>query len=352
MNDITFLTEKQCFGEDDKLDVFKIRGAQAAATDFSILLGLDNVADPEQQADEFKEDPELRKAYYLNNNYSLEGRTGAYWTKSELDETSSYIAEGYSWDYRPATDDTPGGRPAISFSSDDSILWRIMRSRIADDGVIEVEYGYYPQKAVSKEMNEELERVFKKGELLSTGRKYTINSWEHTEKYDDEVKFVPKQYEEFRTDTYGQKYIRLEVKQYKNFQQILSNGEKYKNGDAVWLEVLPVKWLVSEKEKIMVAEKILYAGVPLQLTEHYKSENFDETIAKKFLVEYFAKELEQPAKDLKLFRVEEDHKQEIQPRKTRLQKLNPDKTEEKDRSKMTDTERIYDYIDSGESVFD
>ena len=38
MSDFTFLTEEQCFGN-DKLDILKKRGTQAAITDFSILLG-------------------------------------------------------------------------------------------------------------------------------------------------------------------------------------------------------------------------------------------------------------------------------------------------------------------------
>ena len=64
MSDFTFLTEEQCFGN-DKLDILKKRGTQAAITDFSILLGA-YVSD-----------------YHIDNDSSLEGRTGYYWTKSD-----------------------------------------------------------------------------------------------------------------------------------------------------------------------------------------------------------------------------------------------------------------------------
>ena len=61
MSDFTFLTEEQYFG-DDKLDILERRGTKAAITDFSILLGA-YVSD-----------------YHIDNDSSLEGRTGYYWT--------------------------------------------------------------------------------------------------------------------------------------------------------------------------------------------------------------------------------------------------------------------------------
>ena len=64
MSDFTFLTEEQYFG-DDKLDILGKRGTKAAITDFSILLGA-YVSD-----------------YHIDNDSSLEGRTGYYWTKSD-----------------------------------------------------------------------------------------------------------------------------------------------------------------------------------------------------------------------------------------------------------------------------
>ena len=38
MSDFTFLTEEQCFG-DEQLDILKKRGTKSAITDFSVLLG-------------------------------------------------------------------------------------------------------------------------------------------------------------------------------------------------------------------------------------------------------------------------------------------------------------------------
>ena len=65
MKKFTFLTQEQYF-DDEQLDIIKKRGTEAAITDFSILLG------------GFVSDYN-----HIQNDDSLEGRTGAYWTKSD-----------------------------------------------------------------------------------------------------------------------------------------------------------------------------------------------------------------------------------------------------------------------------
>ena len=64
MSNFTFLTQEQCFGS-DKLDILKKRGTKAAITDFSVLLG------------------GWVSSEHVENDSSLEGRTGYYWTKSD-----------------------------------------------------------------------------------------------------------------------------------------------------------------------------------------------------------------------------------------------------------------------------
>lgn len=65
MSDFTFLTEEQYFGN-DKLEILEKRGEKAAITDFSILLGA-----------------YVSVNNHIENDNSLEGRTGYYWTKSD-----------------------------------------------------------------------------------------------------------------------------------------------------------------------------------------------------------------------------------------------------------------------------
>lgn len=74
MSNLTFLTQEQCF-ESDKLDILQKRGTKAAITDFSILLG-GYVSD-----------------YHVDNDSSLEGRTGYYWTKSDDGDNDARVVD-------------------------------------------------------------------------------------------------------------------------------------------------------------------------------------------------------------------------------------------------------------------
>ena len=74
MSNFTFLTEEQCFGN-DKLDILEKRGTKAAITDFSVLLG-GWVSD-----------------YHVDNDSSLEGRTGWYWTKSDDGDNDARVVD-------------------------------------------------------------------------------------------------------------------------------------------------------------------------------------------------------------------------------------------------------------------
>ena len=78
-----------------------------------------------------------------------------------------------------------GARPALPFSSISSIPTNGVSGRRASDGILEVEYGYYPQKAVSRDIQQKLERAFQRRSLSRTGKKYTTDSRKYDE-YDEE----------------------------------------------------------------------------------------------------------------------------------------------------------------------
>ena len=159
MLDFTFLTEKQIFGNKE-LEVFEKRGTIAQLTDFSILLGgyVSN------------------NYYYDDSNLSKEDRIGYYWTSS--------FAE-YKYDVRVVYSDgngysdsvnqrNIGARPALSYSSIRNIVSNTMRG---NDGILEVEYGEYPQKAASKRLQDALERAYysNQSSIRKTGKTYTPN---------------------------------------------------------------------------------------------------------------------------------------------------------------------------------
>lgn len=331
MSKLTFLTQEQCF-ESDKLDILEKRGTKAAITDFSILLGgwVDRDSD----------------YWHIDSDSSLEGRTGYYWTRSDDGDNDARAVDVYGDRYNSNVDSRSGGaRPALPFSSISNIPTNGVSGRRASDGILEVEYGYYPQKAVSRDMQQKLERAFQRRSLSRTGKKYTTDSRKYDE-YDEE--FSPKQHEEFQLD--GKRYVRVEANScFDGGEFKLSNGESYRDGEPVWVEVAPVKWLVDERAKMMLTDKLIFAGVQFKHTRDYHTEDFDRTDIKTFMDKYLSKELEQSRGTIEVGEQSEEIP-EIQPRKSRLQKLNPDKTKEASRARMTDTEIIQNWIESGESV--
>ena len=271
MNNFTFLTQEQFF-EDDKLDIFKKRGTKAAVTDFSILLGA-YVSD-----------------YHVDNDSSLEGRTGYYWTKSDYRESYARVVSGTGSSLSDRVDLRDGGaRPALSFSSISSIPTNGESGKRARDGVLEVEYGYYPQKAVSRDMQERLEQAYRRGSISKTRNTYTTDS----EKYDAYSRtFKAKTHEEYEYN--GKRYVRVEANSdFGENQFTLSNGENYRDGDNVWVEVLPVKWLVDEKTRTMITEKLIFSGVQFNKERNYHTRDFDRTDIKTFMDRYLSRDLVQ-----------------------------------------------------------
>jgi len=326
MSNFTFLTEEQCFGN-DKLDILEKRGTKAVITDFSLLLG-------------------GWDANHVDNDSSLEGRTGDYWTKSDDGDNDARVVayngrRGHGYVYGRSH----GARPALPFSSISNIPTNGESGKRARDGVLEVEYGYYPQKAVSKKRQERLERKYRSGRLSKTRNSYTTDSTRYTE-YD--TTFEPQTHQEYEYN--GKKYVRVKANScYDGDNFTLSNGEQYKDGDDVWIEVQPVKWIVDEKSRMMITEKLIFAGVQFNKESNYHTRDFDKTDIKTFMDRYLSRDLEQ-SRDAITLGEQTEETQEFKPRKSRLQKLNPDKTKTADRRRMTDTEIIQNWIEAGESV--
>ena len=271
MSNFTFLTQEQCFGS-DKLDILKKRGTKAAITDFSVLLG------------------GWVSSEHVENDSSLEGRTGYYWTKSDDGDNDARVVfvDGISFYYY--VDLRNGGaRPALPFSSISSIPTNGESGKRARDGILEVEYGYYPQKAVSRDMQERLERAYRSGSISKTRNSYTTDSVAYDE-YD--TSFQPQTHQEYEYN--GKRYVRVKANSYYDGGDFtLSNGEQYRDGDDVWVEVLPVKWLVDEKSRMMITEKLIFAGVQFNKERNYHTRDFDRTDIKTFMDRYLSRDLVQ-----------------------------------------------------------
>ena len=329
MSDFTFLTEEQCFG-DEQLDVLKKRGTKSAITDFSVLLG-----------------GYIDDDYHIDSDSSLEGRTGYYWTKSDDGDNDARVVYVHGDSYYLSVRRRDGGaRPALPFSSISKIPTNGESGKRARDGILEVEYGYYPQKAVSRDMQDRLERVFKSGRMTKTRNTYTTDSVAY-DQYD--TTFQPQTHQEYEYN--GKRYVRVEANSYYDGEEFtLSNGEEYKDGDNVWVEVQPVKWLVDEKSKMMITEKLIFAGVQFNKERNYHTRDFGKTDIKTFMDRYLARDLVQSRGTITRGEQTEEREDTTPQRKSRLQKLNPDKTKTADRTRMTDTEIIQNWIEAGESV--
>lgn len=271
MNDFTFLTKDQIFGS-NQIEVIKKRGTKAAISDFSVMLG-----------------GQLSDSHVASDS-SLKGRTGNYWTKSDYEERFMFTVQALgNGSFSDGTGRSVGARPALPLSSlNSNIPTNEESGKRATDGVLEVEYGYYPQTAVAREMQEMLETAYRNSSISKTGNSYTTDSVAYNKYY---TPFQPQTHQEYEYN--GKRYVRVEANLLHDVDVSLSNGVTYYTGDNVWVEVEPVKWLVDENARMMITEKIIFAGVQFNKERNYKTRNFDRTDIKAFMDKYFSKDLVQ-----------------------------------------------------------
>lgn len=287
----TLLKEEQIFGynllisdenqtedQDMKLELFKKRGNQARMTDFAILLG-----------------GFASNGYYLNNTEKLKDRIGRYYTQAMNEQFAVIVDLEGDCDFQFMESREIGCRPVLVCPN---ILDNFKKFIQADDGLYELNYGEYPQFAVSKEMQDLLEILYLDRELVPTGTLYTSDSRYPTDRYSD---FASQSYIEYKYQ--GKKYIRVKVDVYddsnpilnyfnikESCQPILSNGEKYKNGDYVWIEVEPIKWIVDSKNNLLIADNILFAGVQFQ-GQYQRGFGFEEGNFKTYTISRFLNQI-------------------------------------------------------------
>ena len=269
-DELTLLSKKEIFGENDvgQLDVLKKYGTKCAITDLGILTG-------------------NRYSYIcLNDDKSLKGRTGFYWTQSSYG-TDVVICVKYSGlaSYNGLYNRTVAIRPVLLYLANFN---SITKNRIKGyNGTEEVEYGEYPQYAPSGDVQELLEQELQKGNLSKTGKTYTFDST----KYDEYNKgFQPVTYDEY--EYRDKKYIRIKVNScYDSDTFQLSNGEFYKDGDNVWIEVSPIRWLIDDKTKTLISKRGLVSGIRLQEKDKPYNGDFKTTEMYMFLNTYLKKDM-------------------------------------------------------------
>ena len=321
MNDLDFLTYSQIAGE-NKLKLFNRNYLiDAKSTDFAKnLIGELN-------------DSEI-----------------GYWTKTPAsrNKVSSYFDQGRRVLFITADNEILDGnisfssigvRPVLNFSSLYSIPTNGEKPK-KTNGILEVEYGYYPQKEVRFGDLSKLNKNYEEGTLIKTGNSYTTNNiFESREDAFSGREFSLTKHEEYEYD--GKRYVRIEIKN--KFDRIPT---------VKWFEVLPIKWLIDEESKTMITEKVIFSGIQFDYRGDYFDESdFVNTDIKAFLDQYLSKELFQnrsiDSKDKETLE-EKDGTKGI--KKSRLERNNPDKTLPEERIKLTNAEMLHNWIESGESV--
>ena len=253
--------------EAQTLGAIQKNGIVAANTDLSLLTG------------------GLVSDYFVDNDKTLKGRAGFFWTRTATKNNSIYDISGKGSIYSvPANWRCRAIRPVLESPEVFSEV-----SKWKDEGykVEEVEYGEYPQDAPPAKMQKKLEAAYSKG-MNKTGRNYTFDS---TNSKEEESKFNPVTYDEY--EYLGKRYIRIKANTaYGGCKVKLSNGKDYVDGDIVWIEVSPVKWLLDNDTKKLIAKRGLVSGIRFNDKKDYDGD-FNKSEIKKYLDTYLIRDLTQ-----------------------------------------------------------
>ena len=329
--ELTLLSEQEVWGVNGgrQLDVLEKYGTRSAITDLVILTG------------GYCEDS---CSYMAPDDNSLKGRTGWVYTRSSdgdgyvrgvIKDGSRY--NGYRYKRNGAV------RPALLSSF---IFSQISPNRVRGyNGTEEVEYGEYPQYAPDSDVQRRLENEYKNGNLRQTGRNYTFDKTE----YDDyDQYFQPVTYEEY--DYNGKRYIRIRANSdYGSNSFKLSNGESYRNGDYVWVEVSPVKWLIDDKTQTLVSKRGLLAGIRFHTKDRSYNGDFSTTDMKEYLDKHMLRDLTQTATFTRVEDMTPEEKKEYEEEQKRAEKRrNPYGL---NFGQVSEEEIIKGAIESGVAVF-
>ena len=267
--ELTLLSEGQIWGNrnEPQLEVISKYGTKAAITDLCILTGSCLYKDT------------------IDEDRSLTGRTSWFWTRSDDNDNDVRVVNKYgNGDIGFRYERNVAVRPALQSSV---IFSQISPNKVSGyNGTEEVEFGKYPQNAADSRMQNILESEYNRG-MSKTGRSYTFDSVEYN---DFDTGFKPVTYEEYEYQ--GKEYIRIKANfGFSGNKFMLSNGACYRNGDYVWVEVSPVKWLIDDKAGILISKKGLVSGIRFLDKKTDYEGDFNRTEMKEYLDKYMVKDL-------------------------------------------------------------
>ena len=261
--ELDLLEENQIFG-DNRLNIFKKYGNQAAITDFAILLG------------------SYVSMFHIKEGNEYKYRTNYWWLKTDNNNHNAFVVgtDG-NINFFDINRRDGGIRPKLSYSSISNFSFNKNKTT---NKIIEIEYGEYPQYIVDEKNSNELESVYKNGKIKITSKEYIVDSV-YMNAYD--IKFNERKLIEYKYN--GQKYIRF-IGDSNCEEKTLSDGRRIKEGEIYWVKVDPITWLVDEEKNIAITKKIIVSGVQFNNKRNYKGD-FKDTNMYKFMNTYLIKDM-------------------------------------------------------------
>lgn len=260
MTDVTFLTKEQCSDSSRKLEILEKRGTIARITEFAILLGGSFIDNPSHRL------------------LPSEKHTASYWTCSADQCNDAYAVNERGYTYgRDVTRCDIGARPVLPYSAIHNLVSKKVRQ---EDGILEVEYGEYPQKILTFQSSLELGDAYDSSSIIPTGKTYTIYA-RNTDEFDK--KSNVRTFKEYLFED-GCKYVRVT----KGLNG--DNASELSQEELCWVKVLPIKWLIDEKSDLALSESVLFAGMPFNCDNNYTGD-FKATNIKEFLDRYFSNDI-------------------------------------------------------------
>lgn len=108
----------------------------------------------------------------------------------------------------------------------------------------EIEYGEYPSNVADSTIATELEYHFYNKELTKTGKEYTYLILNNVKKLEE---YIYK----------GKKYVRIVCEVESKYNRYLSNHKKINKGEIYWIEVTPIKWILSDMSYDVLSKDVI-----------------------------------------------------------------------------------------------
>lgn len=284
MKNLMIPKKEQIFGG-CRLKAIEKRGSAAFITDYAVLNG--GVYSVDYKTSKSKGSYFLN--YYEKTNKCNSGILNYVDDSGKIER--GYITKGV------------GIRPILNFS-EICRLYPNLKVEKASDGVLEVLFGEYLQTAadsdmqdelnnimlvnklsVTKEKRKQLKEIMGLEDIIKTDYSYTRNTYRYNPFYPETIPVY-----EYRKRKFARVIANTMFSDDSNFE--LDNLEEYKNGDAVWVEEQPIKWLASEEDDLMISEMIIQAGIRFDKDDYpIDIPRYDRTEIKEYTDKYLEKEI-------------------------------------------------------------